>query len=332
MRARSSGSSSSRLGKRSADRVGGPMKRSTTRNAGRLPAHADARAGDGADLLDMYIAELSRTPVRSAVDQKALARRWRDIKLSAEERETARAELIRANLRFAFSVAKQYQHRGVALEDLVSEANAGLLRAADKYDPDVGVNFISYAVWWIRQALSSAVTKQGHAVRVPLGRATDVSRIARAQHVLREKLGRDPSDLEVAQIAELDVDLVRSIRALSQPTHSFDEPVSRRRGEPSRLTLADVLAVNQQEDTGFAPSLEQESRRAALESVMDLLAPRERRVLMMYYGLEGNEPMTLKQIGKVFGVSRERVRQLRERALARLRTEKARVLAKESAA
>lgn len=307
------------------------MKRSTTRSAGRLPARADARAGDGADLLDMYIAELSRTPVRSAVDQKALARRWRDTKLSTEEREVARAELIRANLRFAFAVAKQYQHRGVALEDLVSEANAGLLRAADKFDPDVGVNFISYAVWWIRQALSSAVTKQGHAVRVPLGRATDVSRIARAQHVLREKLGRDPSDSEVAQIAELDVDLVRSIRALSQPTHSFDEPVSRRRGEPSRLTLADVLAVNQQEDA-VAPSLEQESRRAALESVMDLLAPRERRVLVMYYGLDGNEPMTLKQIGKAFGVSRERVRQLRERALARLRTEKARVLAKESAA
>ena len=307
------------------------MKRSTTRNAGRLPARADARAGDGADLLDMYIAELSRTPVRSAVDQKALARRWRDTKLSIEEREAARAELIRANLRFAFAVAKQYQHRGVALEDLVSEANAGLLRAADKYDPDVGVNFISYAVWWIRQALSSAVTKQGHAVRVPLGRATDVSRIARAQHVLRDKLGREPSDAEVAQIADLDVDLVRSIRALSQPTHSFDEPVSRRRGEPSRLTLADVLAVNQQEDA-VAPSLEQESRRAALESVMDLLAPRERRVLVMYYGLDGNEPMTLKQIGKVFGVSRERVRQLRERALARLRTEKARVLAKESAA
>ena len=288
---------------------------------------------DNAELLDLYIAELSRAPVRSAIDQKALARVLRDASRPAHEREAARAELIRANLRFAFSIAKQYQHRGIALEDLVSEANAGLVRAADKYDPDVGVNFISYAVWWIRQALSSAVTKQGHAVRVPLGRATDVSRIARAQHVLREKLGRDPSDDEIAQIAALDVGLVRSIRALSQPTHSFDEPVAGRRGDPSRLTLADVIAIEPADDNANgAPSLEDESRRAALDRAMDVLSPRERQVLLMYYGLGGDEPMTLKQIGQAFGVSRERVRQLRERALSRLRSEKARQLFQESAA
>src|SRR5206468_12049099 len=229
--------------------------------------------------LDLYIAELSRAPVRTAVDQKELARRYRGTTMPLAERETARAELIRANLRFAFSIAKQYQHRGLGLEDLVSEANAGLVRAADKYDPDVGVNFISYAVWWIRQALSSAVTKHGHAVRVPLGRATDVSRIARAQHVLRDKLGREPSDDEVAQIASLDVELVRSIRALSQPTHSFDEPVAGRRGDSSRLTLADVIAVEPNEEANSgAPSLEDESRRAALDRAMDVLSPRGRQV------------------------------------------------------
>ena len=309
------------------------MRTRKTRAAERLPARADDTAAEGAELLDLYIAELSRAPVRTAVDQKALARVMRDGARSLDERETARAELIRANLRFAFSIAKQYQHRGIALEDLVSEANAGLVRAADKYDPDVGVNFISYAVWWIRQALSSAVTKQGHAVRVPLGRATDVSRIARAQHVLRDKLGREPSDDEVAQIASLEVALVRSIRALAQPTQSFDEPVAGRRGDPSRLTLADVIAVEPADDApSGAPSLEDESRRAALERAMDVLSPRERQVLVMYYGLGGDEPMTLKQIGQAFGVSRERVRQLRERALGRLRSEKARELFQESAA
>jgi RNA polymerase primary sigma factor len=301
--------------------------------AERLPARADETAAEGAELLDLYIAELSRAPVRSAVDQKALARVMRDAARPVDERETARADLIRANLRFAFSIAKQYQHRGIALEDLVSEANAGLVRAADKYDPDVGVNFISYAVWWIRQALSSAVTKQGHAVRVPLGRATDVSRIARAQHVLRDKLGREPSDDEIAHVASLDVGLVRSIRALSLPTQSFDEPVAGRRGDPSRLTLADVIAVEPADDApSGAPSLEDESRRAALDRAMDVLSPRERQVLVMYYGLGGDEPMTLKQIGQAFGVSRERVRQLRERALGRLRSEKARELFQESAA
>ena len=309
------------------------MTRKKTRAASRLPSRADETAAEGAELLDLYIAELSRAPVRSAIDQKALARVMRDTRRNADERELARAELIRANLRFAFSIAKQYQHRGIALEDLVSEANAGLVRAADKYDPDVGVNFISYAVWWIRQALSSAVTKQGHAVRVPLGRATDVSRIARAQHVLRDKLGREPSDDEVANVASLDVGLVRSIRALSLPTQSFDEPVAGRRGDPSRLTLADVIAVEPADDvSGGTPSLEDESRRAALDRAMDVLSPRERQVLVMYYGLGGDEPMTLKQIGQAFGVSRERVRQLRERALGRLRSEKARELFQESAA
>src|SRR5918996_2479241 len=143
---------------------------------------------DDRDLLDLYIAELRGEPVLTALQQKDLARKMRRA-TTDEVREQARSELIRANLRFAFSIAKQYQHRGLNLEDLVSEANAGLVRAADKYDPDVGVNFISYAVWWIRQALSSSVTKHGHAVRVPLGRATDVTRNARAPHVLRDKLG-----------------------------------------------------------------------------------------------------------------------------------------------
>src|ERR687890_2710977 len=135
---------------------------------------------DDRDLLDLYIEELRGEPVLTALQQKELARTMRRA-TTDEAREQARSELIRANLRFAFSVAKQYQNRGVPLGDLVSEANAGLVRAADKYDPDVGVNFISYAVWWIRQALSSSVTKQGHTVRVPLGRASDVTRIARAQ-------------------------------------------------------------------------------------------------------------------------------------------------------
>src|SRR5205085_12161732 len=145
------------------------MKSKNSRAAKRLPSHADVSAAEGAELLDLYIAELSRAPVRTAADQKDLARRYRDTSLPLGEREAARAELIRANLRFAFSNAKQYQHRGVGLEDLVSEANAGLVRAADKYDPDVGVNFISYAVWWSRQVLYSAVTKHGGAGRVPLG-------------------------------------------------------------------------------------------------------------------------------------------------------------------
>src|SRR5579884_1857994 len=187
---------------------------------------------DDRDLLDLYIDELRGEPVLNAQQQKELAREMRRA-TTDDVRERARSELIRANLRFAFSVAKQYQNRGVPLGDLVSEANAGLVRAADKYDPEVGVNFISYAVWWIRQALHSAVQKQGRTVQVPLNRAADLTRVSRAQEVLRQKLSREPYDEEIATVADLSLDVTRGLVALLQPTRSLDEPTSSG-GEPGR--------------------------------------------------------------------------------------------------
>jgi RNA polymerase primary sigma factor len=176
-------------------RVAGPGRGRTT------PAVMEAP--EGQELLDLYIAELRRMPVLSALEQKDLARVMRDTKRTAAERNEARQELINANLRFAFSIAKKYQHRGLPLEDLVGEANAGLCRAADKYDPDVGVNFISYAVWWIRQALHASITTKARTVRVPLGRAGDLSRVIKAQSALRATLGREPTDVEVGQACGL---------------------------------------------------------------------------------------------------------------------------------
>src|SRR3712207_2434875 len=177
-------------------------KRRKAAQSERAVAPASVTAPDR-DLLDVYIAELSRSPVLSATEQKALARRVRDTKLTTPERELAREALIRANLRFAFTIAKQYQHRGVDLADLVSEANAGLCRAADKYDPDVGVNFISYAVWWVRQALFSALALKARAVRLPVNRASDLSRITKARPILRETLGREPTVEEIARTTSL---------------------------------------------------------------------------------------------------------------------------------
>jgi RNA polymerase primary sigma factor len=240
-------------------------------------AGADARpaaSGDvpGSDILDLYIEELRRTPVLSAQGQKELARRMRNTKLSAHDRARAREQLITANLRFAFSVAKKYQNRGLPLDDLISEANAGLCRAADKYDPDVGVNFISYAVWWIKQAILSSITTTGRSIRLPLGRAADVARLAKAQAALRQALDREPTVDEVARVCGLSVEMVQSLSALTYPERSLDEPPAR-----------------------------------------------DRKILSLYYGLETGEPLTLEEIGQLFGVSRERVRQLRDRALARVR-------------
>lgn len=271
---------------------------------------------DDRDLLDLYIEELRGEPVLTALQQKELARAMRRA-TNDEAREQARSELIRANLRFAFSVAKQYQNRGVPLGDLVSEANAGLVRAADKYDPDVGVNFISYAVWWIRQALHSAVQRQGRTVQVPLNRAADLSRVSRAQEVLRQKLSREPYEEEIASVADLSLDVTRGLVALLQPTRSLDEPVMA--GDAGR-TLGETLVLDRNEDEDALPGgIENDSRREAIARALEVLAPRDRRVLMLYFGLEGNRPMTLQEIARELGVTRERVRQLRDRALKRLR-------------
>jgi RNA polymerase primary sigma factor len=272
---------------------------------------------DDRDLLDLYIEELRGEPVLTAQQQKELARAMRRA-TTDEARERARSELIRANLRFAFSVAKQYQNRGVPLGDLVSEANAGLVRAADKYDPDVGVNFISYAVWWIRQALHSAVQRQGRTVQVPLNRAADLSRVSRAQEVLRQKLSREPYEEEIATVAELSLDVTRGLVALLQPTRSLDEPVMAS-GDAGR-TLGETLVLDRSEDDDSLPGgIENDSRREAIARALEVLAPRDRRVLTLYFGLEGNRPMTLQEIARELGVTRERVRQLRDRALKRLR-------------
>lgn len=268
------------------------------------------------DLLDLYIEELRGEPVLKAPEQKELARQMRRA-TSDDERDAARSELIRANLRFAFSVAKQYQNRGVPLADLVSEANAGLVRAADKYDPDVGVNFISYAVWWIRQALHSAVQRQSRTVQVPLNRAADLSRVSRAQELLRQRLSREPYEEEIATVADLSLDVTRGLVALLQPTRSLDEPAIS--GEPGR-TLGETLVLDRGEDEDLLPGgIESDSRREAIARALDVLAPRDRRVLILYFGLEGNRPMTLQEIARDLGVTRERVRQLRDRALKRLR-------------
>jgi RNA polymerase primary sigma factor len=309
-------------------------QKSTTRRRGQIAPPAYTIDEGTGDILDIYIAETQRVPTRTAAEQKALARIMRDPKRPAAERARAREELIAANLRFAFSIAKQYQHRGLELADLIAEANTGLVRAADKYDPDVGVNFISYAVWWIRQAIHAAITKQSRSVRVPLNRAGDLTRISRARAALQNALGREPTPEEIARVAELSPDMVKDLIAIMQPERSLDEPAHSDRSDRSGRTLSSILAVDEAEEAGALPvGLEEESQRELLFRALETLSPRDRRVLVLYYGLETGEPMTLDQIAKIFGITRERVRQLRDRALAALRRgESAEMLKREWAA
>ena len=293
---------------------------SKRRRTGQGGAQAPIGGVEGQELLDLYIGELGRMPVLNAAAQKDLARVVRDSKRPAAERAEARTSLINANLRFAFSIAKKYQHRGLPLEDLVGEANAGLCRAADKYDPDVGVNFISYAVWWIRQALHASITTKGRSVRLPLGRAGDLSKVVKAQAVLRSALHREPTNAEIATTCSLSADIVESLLGLVQPERSFDDPLDGSNGGDGRArTLASVVRADDDGDDRLPGMLEEESRRDAVRRALAPLPPRDRKVIVLYYGLDSGEPKTLDEIGRMLGVTRERVRQLRDRALSALR-------------
>jgi RNA polymerase primary sigma factor len=259
------------------------------------------------DILDQYLFEVSQTPLLTPQQEVAIARL-----IQAGDPE-AMQELIKRNLRFVISVAKKYQNRGMPLSDLIGEGNLGLLTAARKFDPDQGVKFISYAVWWIRQSILAALARQGRTVRVPLNRTADLSRITRTSETLRQELRREPTFEEIAKNTGLAVDVVRSLAALNNAEVRLDAPVE---VEGERSTIERFIADEQGDPE------EQAMERFLTERVdtaLRSLAPRDAKVLRLYFGLDGGREHTLEEIGGMLGVTRERVRQLRDRALKRLR-------------
>jgi RNA polymerase primary sigma factor len=269
---------------------------------------ADIRPADSdRDILDQYFAEVSRFPLLTADGEKALARRIRAGDHDAME------ELVRRNLRFVVSVAKKYQNRGMPLIDLIGEGNVGLMTAARKFDPDQGVKFISYAVWWIRQAILAALARQGRTVRVPLNRTADLSRVIKAIAMLRDKLTREPTPLEVSQVTGISTEIVGALSTLNSADVRLDASI----GKDSDRALIERFAVEE----GATPEgqlLEQFKSREVERALLTLPA-RDAKILRLYFGLEADREHTLDEIGKMLGVTRERVRQLRDRALKRLR-------------
>ena len=261
---------------------------------------------EAASMVDLYLEDLSRYPLLCPEVEDATARRAR-----AGEKE-ALEQLARANLRFVVSVAKRYQNRGLPFADLVQEGNVGLVTAAKKFDPDQGVKFISYAVWWIRQAILAALARQSRSVRLPLNRATELARVLRVGERLKQELGRDPTPGEISGPAELTESTVEMLLALNVAEVRLDAPVGD--GEDSQLIdrfLVDESDVEEAVDA----TLLREHVTLALQSIR----PRDARVLRLYYGLQGESEHTLEQIGQLLGVTRERVRQLRDRALQDIR-------------
>jgi RNA polymerase primary sigma factor len=259
------------------------------------------------DILDQYFAEVSRYPLLKADEEKALARRIQRGDQDALE------ELTRRNLRFVVSVAKKYQNRGLPLIDLIGEGNVGLMTAARKFDPDQGVKFISYAVWWIRQAILAALARQGRTVRVPLNRTADLSRVVRASALLREKLGREPTPEELSQLTGISQEIVHALAALNTADVRLDATI----GSEGDRSLIERFSVEEMPDA--EEEVLKQFRQRELDRALETLPARDAKILRLYFGLEDDREHTLDEIGRMLGVTRERVRQLRDRALKRLR-------------
>ena len=270
-----------------------------------LPAKKKSSYEEGS--LDQYLRDISAYPLISREEEAELARR---IRVGDQE---ALDKLVRSNLRFVVSVGKKYQNQGVSLSDLINEGNLGLIRAAHKFDETKGIKFISYAVWWIRQAILQALAEQSRIVRVPLNRAGALHRIGRRANALLQELGREATHAEIAEGMDITEEEVAKTMSISQVHLSLDAPLAP--GEDNRLLdyLADTINPTPDEQT-FEKAL-----TAAIVDSLASLKERESKILRLYFGLDESEPMTLEEIGSLLGITRERVRQIKEKALSRLR-------------
>jgi RNA polymerase primary sigma factor len=261
---------------------------------------------------DQYLQDIQKLPlITDPEEERRLARR------AQRGDEKAAERLVTANLRFVISYVKKYQGHGLDLSELVAIGNEGLLKAVRKFDPDQGVKFISYAVWWVRQAVLKALAEQTRSVRIPLNQNSQLIRLARAETILAQVLKRDPTESEISRLLEETPEQIRAAKQMSASEVSLDAPVDRSDREASTLgeRFAGVDGTEIEEVTDY------KLMREFIDRVFQkYLTPRERKILALYYGLEeGSEAMTLEKIGALLGVTRERIRQIRERAFEKLR-------------
>jgi RNA polymerase primary sigma factor len=258
--------------------------------------------------LDLYLREINNTPLLTREQEKKLAQK---IKKGSEE---ALHQLVKANLRFVVSIAKQYVNQGLSLADLINEGNLGLIKAAHRFDEKRGFKFISYAVWWIRQAMLQSLAEQSRIVRLPLNRAGTLYRIGKIARQLDQELGRNPEVDEIAKKLNLPQEEVRDTMQIANSHLSLDASFNNDQEENS---LVDYLADDSQEapdEMTYTNALSEDMRKA-----LDTLTGREKKILMLYFGLEGEEPLTLEEIGQKMNLTRERIRQIKEKAILRLR-------------
>ncbi len=257
--------------------------------------------------LDKYLQEIGEVDLIDAGEEVRLA------KLVKQDDQDALNKLVQANLRFVVSVAKQYQNQGLSLGDLINEGNLGLIKAAKRFDETKGFKFISYAVWWIRQAILQALAEQSRIVRLPLNRVGALHKIGKVSSDLEQNFGREPSADEIAERLDMSSNEVTDTLKISSRHLSLDAPFQE--GEDNRLldVLEDEVQAPPDEDL-FDEALQKEVVKA-----LSTLTDREAEVIRLYFGIGREKPMTLEQIGTRFGLTRERVRQIKEKAIRRLR-------------
>jgi RNA polymerase primary sigma factor len=267
--------------------------------------------------LDKYLQEIGKEDLISAEEEVILAQKIRNGDRKALER------LTKANLRFVVSVSKQYQNQGLTLPDLINEGNLGLIKAAERFDETRGFKFISYAVWWIRQSILQALAEQARIVRLPLNKIGTINKINKAYSELEQKFERPPSAEELGEFLEVSTEEVRQSLSSSGRHLSMDAPLSE--NDESSSSMYDILPntyMNSPEK-----ELVTESLRKDIERSLSTLTIREGEVVRLYYGLNGVYPLTLEEIGEQFDLTRERVRQIKEKAIRRLKhTSRSRML------
>lgn len=256
--------------------------------------------------LDKYLQEIGKVDLISADMEVELAKRIREGDTQALEK------LTKANLRFVVSVAKQYQNNGLSLGDLINEGNLGLVKAAMRFDETRGFKFISYAVWWIRQSILQALAEQSRVVRLPLNRVGTLNKISKTYSLLEQKFQREPSPAEVAEVMEVSQDEVESTMRISGRSVSMNAPLVQ--GEENSLLDVLVSSDESPDEPMMMSSLQQEVNRA-----LSTLTEREAEVISSYFGLNGTRALSLEEIGERFQLTRERVRQIKEKATRRLR-------------
>jgi RNA polymerase primary sigma factor len=258
--------------------------------------------------LDQYLLEIGKVNLITPDREIELAK-----KIKKGDRNSLE-ELTKANLRFVVSVAKQFQNQGLSLGDLINEGNLGLIKAAERFDETRGFKFISYAVWWIRQSIMQAIAEQSRMVRLPLNRVGTLNKLGKAYSKLEQEYERKPSAAELAEELDMKADEVTDTLQLYGRHVSMDAPFA---GDDDKNSLIDVLPNEQQP----APDVKlmQESLKAEVESVLSTLSEREASVLRLYFGINGEHSATLEEIGERFNLTRERVRQIKEKALRTLR-------------